>query len=199
MSSMGALLAQVSSAGGNVAALASAALPTATALQSAFTAAKNLRREGLTVLSADPTRTAPMGALGTGASVPAVRRALAKVAALVPANAVTPSGTGKEFRAKAQAALATLDTAEKAHRAALAKLSPSAAKAHAAKGILQQELKSAGRVARTVSPADAHLYAIESHTHVHERSRRQPAKKTNGAGTGATTSAATTSAAAAKS
>ncbi len=198
IASMNALVDQVGQAGSTTSALAAQALPTATALHAAIAAAKTLRREGITAVAADPTRTAPMGTLATGASVPGIRRALTKVATLVPTNAVMPSGSGKDFRVKAQAALKTLDGAEKAHRAALAKLSPAAARAHATKGVLQQELKSVGRVARTVSPADAHLYSVTSHAHTHERSRKRPAKKANGAGTGPTTAAATTGAAAAK-
>jgi hypothetical protein len=130
--------------------------------------------------------------------VPATRRALAKVAALIPSTAVTPSGNGQAFRAKAQAALKTLDAAEKAHHAALAKLSPAATRVHATKGVLQQEIKSAARVARTVTPSDASLYAVESHTHVRERSRKRPAKPATNGSSVTTSSSATAASAPAK-
>jgi hypothetical protein len=184
-----ALVADIDTSADAQSEIASNALPTAAALATAFSAAKELRRQGITAIAADPTRTSPMGSLGTGASVPSTRRELAKVASAIPATAVTPSGAGKEFRVKAQAAVKALDAAEKAHKAALAKLSPAATRVHAQKGILQQELKSAARVARTVTPSDASLYAVEAHTHVKERSKKHTSKS-NGAG--ATTAAATT-------
>jgi len=195
VSAIQGLLAEVEQSGDAASDVASSALPTAAALQAAFTAVKDLRRQGVTVLAADPARTSAMGELGTGASVPATRRALAKVATLVPATAVTPSGSGKDFRAKAKVALKALDVAEKAHRAAVAKLSPAAIRVHATKGILQQELKSVARVARSVSPSDSALYAIDSHTRVRTPSRKRPAK-TNGSATTSTT--ATSGASAAK-
>jgi hypothetical protein len=196
VSAIEGLVASVDDAGETANAVAGSALPTAQALASALSTAKELRRQAVTVIAADPTRTSAIGVLGSGSSVPATRRGLVKVTALVPAGAVTPSGTGKEWRAKAQAALKALDAAEKAHRAALGKLSPAAVKVHATKGVLYKELKSAARVARTVTPSDSHLFALSSHVHVHDRSRKHAKSgaaakaAATGAGSTATTGAA---------
>jgi hypothetical protein len=187
------LIASIDDAGAAANAVATDALPTGEALDSALAAAKELRRQAVTVIAADPTRSTAMGALGSGSSVPSTRKGLAKVAALVPLAAVTPVGTGKDLRARAQAAINALDVADKAHRTAIGKLSPAAAKMHATKGVLYKELKSVARVARTVTPSNAHLFSLVTHMRVHHRSRKR-AHETNGATHAPTTPAASTAA-----
>ncbi|MBI4617281.1 MAG: hypothetical protein HY720_26965 [Planctomycetes bacterium] len=189
---MGAHLAAVDTAAAEKGAARESTLPTGEALDLAVEAAKEWRRDAATVVAVTPGLSLRGVRLGTGSSVAMLLQSIRVLLPVVANPKAKGSGGGPSMRAAGQKTLAALEKARDAHRTALARLSPAARALAALKGILYEELKRVGRVARNVARGKSSEFAVSRH--VRGGGGRRKAKKGEGAsreGAGGTPGAST--------
>lgn len=173
--SMRALLQQLELVAAHKDAVGAESVPTGAALDAAVSAAKAWRRDAGTVLALLPEVDHHAFRLGSGSSAKALERTLTEALPYVKPARVTPYGTGAQMRDEGKRRVDALKAARKAHKEALAKLSPEARAVQALKGTLYEELKNLARVARNVAPTEAHLFAVGTHVRSNHHHAKPPA------------------------
>jgi hypothetical protein len=143
--------------------LSGGVVPTADALHEAIRAAKEWRRDAVTVVEVTPSLRGRAAAAGTGSSVAKLCASIRKLLPLVAHPDAKPNGGGAEMKRAGQAAIDAVASAQAAHKKALGVLSPEVRALNQTKGLLYEELRRLARAARRVAPADAASFALRSH------------------------------------
>jgi len=147
-------------------------LSTGTDLDEVVNRAKDWRRTALTVVSVIPSAKGNRVTVASGSTPAALRQGITKLLRTVGSKAAVEFGGGPSFGAQGKALVKALSTTQKAHTKAAGKLSPVLRHINLLKGVLYLELKRVGRVARTVVPNEAHLFAVSAHTQGAKRRKK---------------------------